>query len=52
VRGKIVETGAAGANRFSFGGKVGGHMIGPGSYRLTGIPAGGSSRQARLTIVR
>jgi polyvinyl alcohol dehydrogenase (cytochrome) len=38
VHGTIRLAGKAGANAFTFPGKVGGHNIGPGSYQLTAIP--------------
>ncbi len=41
VSGKIGRTSIAGANRFTFNGKIAGHTIDPGTYQLTATPAAG-----------
>lgn len=38
VPGSITLVGKAGANAFTFTGKIGGHKLGPGSYQLTATP--------------
>jgi hypothetical protein len=42
VNGSIVRASHAGANSFTFTGKLGGHQLGPGTYQLTATTAGGS----------
>ena len=37
--GSVSWTGNAGSNRFAFDGRIGGHNLAPGSYRLTMTPA-------------
>jgi hypothetical protein len=51
VRGKIVKSGKAGANQFSFNGKIGGHTLGPGTYELIATPTRGNSRKVTFKIV-
>jgi hypothetical protein len=51
VNRKVVQTGKAGANSFSWNGKVGGHKLGPGTYQLTATPAGGKSQIVTFTIL-
>jgi hypothetical protein len=51
VHGQLVETGNAGANSFSFNGKIGGRKLAPGTYQLTATPTGGNSRSVTFTIV-
>jgi hypothetical protein len=43
VPGKLTLAGHAGANQSTFNGKIGGHQLGPGTYRLITALAGGSS---------
>jgi hypothetical protein len=56
VPGSLARTGAAGANRFVFNGRIGGHTLGAGTYRLTATPhaAGraGKPVSAAFSIVR
>jgi hypothetical protein len=51
VHGQLVKTGHAGANSFTFDGKIGGHKLALGTYQLTATPAGGKSRTITFTIV-
>ena len=51
VHGQLVETGKAGANSFSFNGKIGGHTLTPGTYQLTATPTGGKPQTVTITIV-
>ena len=51
VNGQLVKTGHAGANRFTFDGKIGGHKLAPGTYRLIATPAGGKSQTSTFAIV-
>jgi hypothetical protein len=44
VRGAITRSGNTGVNTFTFNGHIGGHKLGPGSYRLTATTTGGSQR--------
>jgi hypothetical protein len=43
VRGSFSRTGAAGANRFHFTGRMGGRKLPPGGSRLVAVPAGGQA---------
>jgi hypothetical protein len=52
VHGQLVKTGHAGANSFTFDGKIGGHKLAPATYRLTATPAGGKSQTIAFTIVQ
>jgi Lactonase, 7-bladed beta-propeller len=52
VRGKIVKSGKAGANRFTFNGKIGGHKLGAGKYQLFATPAGGKAKKTKFTLTR
>jgi polyvinyl alcohol dehydrogenase (cytochrome) len=56
VRGKITLTGHVGANKFTFHGRIGGHKLGPGSYRLAAVPSAGGTtgtiRTATLVVLR
>jgi hypothetical protein len=52
LRGSIVQAGKAGANSFTFDGKVGGHQITPGAYQLTATPKGGKLQTVGFTISR
>jgi hypothetical protein len=47
----FAHLGAAGPNRFTFTGRLGGKALSPGSYRLVG-QLGSSTRSAPFTIVR
>jgi hypothetical protein len=51
IHGKLVKTGTAGANRFVWQAKIGGHKLGPDTYQLTATPTAGKSRTAKFTIV-
>jgi DNA-binding beta-propeller fold protein YncE len=50
LKGKIVKSGKAGANRFTFNGKIGGHTLGAGKYQLVATPARGKPKKARFTL--
>jgi hypothetical protein len=50
VPGTLTLTGQAGANKFAFNGKIGGHQLGPGAYQLIATPTGGSSSMIRFKI--
>ncbi len=50
ISGSITATGSAGANAFTFNGKLAGHTLAPGSYVLTATPTGGQPRTAQFTI--
>jgi PKD repeat protein len=52
LRGQITLAGKAGANHFTFNGKIGGHRLGPGSYRLTATPTAGASKTTTFHIRR
>jgi hypothetical protein len=47
LRGSLVRQGAAGANSFAFDGRIGGHTLAPGTYRLIATPSanGATGRQ-------
>jgi hypothetical protein len=51
LKGSFSAAGAAGTNSFKFSGKLGGRILKPGSYRLTGS-AGGVSMKAAFKIVK
>jgi hypothetical protein len=51
MRGRITRAGKAGANRFTFNGRIGGHTLGPGSYRLSATPGGGKVTRVAFRIV-
>jgi hypothetical protein len=55
VRGTLTRTGSAGANALVFDGKIGGGRLGPGSYRLTLIPAAngraGNAQRTTFTLL-
>ena len=46
-----VRTGHAGTNTVRFLGRLGGHQLAPGSYRLTATPAHGKRLSVRLTVL-
>jgi hypothetical protein len=54
VRGAVTESGAQGANRSIFNGKIGGHTLGSGRYLLTATPSSsgraGTAQSAGFTI--
>lgn len=50
VSGSLTRAGTAGANSFSFTGKLAGRALGPGSYVLTATPAGGKPQTAIFSI--
>ncbi len=52
VKGKIVKSGKAGANRLTFNGKIGGHSLGAGTYQLVATPARGKPKKAKFTLTR
>ena len=52
VRGKLVESGKLGANRFTFKGKLGGHSLGAGKYQLVATPARGKATKTKFTLKR
>ena len=49
VRGKLVKTGNAGANRFVWNGRIGGHSLVPGSYELIATLVDGASQTVTFT---
>ncbi len=50
LAGGIVKTAAAGANAFTWNGKLAGHTVGPGSYQLTATPTGGMRQTVTFRI--
>ncbi len=56
LRGTVVHAGKGGANSFTFNGRIGGHLLGPGTYRLIATPSSGgltgAARSATFRIVR
>jgi hypothetical protein len=52
VRGSLTTSAKAGADSFTFTGKVGGHKLAPGTYQLTATPTGGNSQTTTFTIKR
>jgi hypothetical protein len=50
LSGRLVEQGKAGANKFRFGGKVGGHLLGQGTYQATATPVGGKPKKTKFTL--
>lgn len=50
LSGRLVEKGNAGANLFRFGGKVGGHVLGQGTYQATATPVGGKAKKTSFTL--
>ncbi len=55
VRGRIMRAGKAGANAFTFTGRVGGHKLGPDRYQLIAVAAAhgrtGTPQNVTFTIV-
>jgi hypothetical protein len=52
VPGTITRASTAGANAFTFNGKIGGHKLGPGIYQLTATASGGTTQGVTFKIVR
>jgi hypothetical protein len=52
VKGSIKRPSTAGANTFKFMGRIGGHALSPGRYRLTATPAGGRTLSVNFRIVK
>jgi hypothetical protein len=52
VAGAISRTGIAGANQFTWRGKIGGHTLGPGTYELTAAPLDGLPGKTTFKITR
>ena len=56
VRGQFTRSHAAGADEFTFSGRLGGHALAPGRYRLVATPAAaghrGSSALAPFRVIR
>ena len=54
--GSIARTGMAGANSFTFNGRIAGHQLAPGSYLLTASPTAdgrtGDTQQVSVKILR
>ena len=50
VRGKLVKTGNADANKFVWNGKLGGHKLAPGTYELTAVVTDGAPQTVTFTI--
>ncbi|HTX32358.1 MAG TPA: beta-propeller fold lactonase family protein [Solirubrobacteraceae bacterium] len=48
--GSLTKAGAAGSNRFTFSGKLGGRRLGPGTYVLSATPAGGKASKTTFEI--
>ena len=51
LHGQIQETGTAGANQFTWGGVVGGHRLGAGSYVLMATPLGGATKRVSFKLL-
>ena len=52
VKDSIKRPSTAGANTFKWGGRIGGHALSPGRYRLTATPAGGRTLSVSFKIVK
>ncbi len=50
MRGSLAVTGKSGSNRFTFNGRIGGHRLGPGRYRLTVTPTINGQAGAAQTV--
>jgi hypothetical protein len=50
THGSIVKAARSGANGFAFNGWIGGHRLAPGTYRLTGTPAGGRPQSVTFKV--
>ena len=51
VSGSLTQAGTAGANTFTFTGKIAGRALAPGSYVLTATPTGGVPHGVRFTLL-
>ena len=51
VPGKMVRLSPAGSNHFNWNGKIGGRLLGTGTYELIATPPGGTSAEFTFTIV-
>ena len=51
LRGQIAQTGATGANQFTWGGVIGGDRLAPGSYVLIATPLGGTAKQVSFKLL-
>ena len=49
--GALTATAGQGANSFTFNGRIGGHQLTPGSYRLTATPSANGQTDKPATIV-
>jgi PKD domain-containing protein len=47
VRGSFTHRGRADANKFRFTGRIGGHRLRPGKYRLVGVPKDGAGNRGK-----
>jgi hypothetical protein len=52
LRGGFTDDAAGGPNSLRYSGRLNGHRLRPGRFRLTATPRGGEARTARFTIVR
>ena len=52
VRGKIVKSGAAGLNRLTFTGRIGGHALKAGKYQLLATPSLGKTATKTFTLTK
>jgi hypothetical protein len=50
IRGGLTESGTPGSDRFTFDGRIGGHKLGPGSYRLIATPSFGTAQTVAFRI--
>jgi hypothetical protein len=50
ISGSLTTGGTAGANAFTFNGKIAGHQLAAGGYVLTATPTGGKPQTAKFTI--
>jgi hypothetical protein len=50
VRGTLTNTGAQGSNSFTWGGRIGGHSLAPGTYQLTATPSFGSAQTVTFRL--
>lgn len=51
LRGRVAQTGNAGANQFTWGGVIGGRRLGLGSYVLIATPLGGTGKQVSFKLL-
>ena len=52
LHGKIAKSGAVGANRFTFAGRVGGHALRAGKYQLIATPTHGKVASKTFTLTK